>query len=367
MKNTNSYKLINQSRGLKLVFLVLFLAVLVTICFIFRYYFWPVLFALVLYIILKPIHERLMARFGSRTWATALLLLLFLVLIMIPLFLLLLILANQSLEFYQLVTHKIQPDDISWYFYRDPTYKKVLSYLGIKHSEIYKRMLQYLQETSFDIFTGITGAVGLSIKFLVNFFFTILLLAFFFMEAPRLSKVVYTALPFPNDIEKEIYEKIKKVIKVLIAGNFLIMFLQGLMIQIAFLVLGLPLSIIAACAAAVFSLIPIIGTSVAWIPGALYFLYMGMYAKAAILAVWSLFWYLFLENFVKAKMFGQRLNFHPVIFFFLLLGSIQTFNLPGIIIGPVLLTLFFSLWEIYRILDIYDPDKNKEDDTSNNN
>jgi predicted PurR-regulated permease PerM len=50
------------------------------------------------------------------------------------------------------------------------------------------------------------------------------------------------------------------------------------------------------------------------------------------------------------------LHFHPLIFFFLLLGSIQAFGLPGVIIGPLLLTLFYSLWEIYKLLDEYDAD-----------
>jgi len=60
-----------------------------------------------------------------------------------------------------------------------------------------------------------------------------------------------------------------------------------------------------------------------------------------------------LENLVKPKIFGDRLNFHPLLFFFLLLGSIQAFNLPGVIIGPIILSLFYSFWEIYKILDDY--------------
>ena len=32
----------------------------------------------------------------------------------------------------------------------------------------------------------------------------------------------------------------------------------------------------------------------------------------------------------------------------------QTFGLAGIIIGPILLTLFVSLWEIYKLLNEYD-------------
>jgi predicted PurR-regulated permease PerM len=71
-------------------------------------------------------------------------------------------------------------------------------------------------------------------------------------------------------------------------------------------------------------------------------------------AVWCFMWYMLLENLVKPKVLGDKLNFHPLIFFFLLIASIQAFSLPGIIIGPILLSLFYSFWEIYKLLDEYD-------------
>ena len=53
-----------------------------------------------------------------------------------------------------------------------------------------------------------------------------------------------------------------------------------------------------------------------------------------------------------------------IAFFFLILGSIQAFSIPGIIIGPILLTLFYSLWEIYKVLVEYNAapfDENPEE------
>jgi predicted PurR-regulated permease PerM len=106
--------------------------------------------------------------------------------------------------------------------------------------------------------------------------------------------------------------------------------------------------------AAIFSLIPLVGTTIVWFPLVIYLVIIGSFLKALFLGIWCLAWYLLLENLVKPKVFGHKLNFHPVVFFFLLLGSIQAFGLPGILIGPLLLTLFFSLWEIYKMLREYD-------------
>jgi predicted PurR-regulated permease PerM len=137
------------------------------------------------------------------------------------------------------------------------------------------------------------------------------------------------------------------------------MVLQGAMVGIGFLIFGVSVWMVGAAAAAVFSLIPGIGTSIVWVPAVAHLAYLGKNKEAVLLAVWSLFWYLFLENVVKPQVFGKKLNFHPILFFFLLIGSVMTFNLPGVIIGPVLLTIFFSLWEIYKFLDLYNSDNNK--------
>jgi len=112
--------------------------------------------------------------------------------------------------------------------------------------------------------------------------------------------------------------------------------------------------------AAIFSLIPVIGTSFVWLPASLYLLAIGSPVKALIIALWCLGWYLLLENVLKPVVFGEKLKFHPLILFFLLLGSLQTFGLPGIIIGPIMLTLFFSFWEMYKILDSYTTASNKQ-------
>ncbi|HPW52457.1 MAG TPA: AI-2E family transporter, partial [Spirochaetota bacterium] len=173
----------------------------------------------------------------------------------------------------------------------------------------------------------------------------------------KLTPLAYKVIPFPRDVDVDIFGRIKNVVKVLIFGNILIMVLQGAMVGVGFLIFGVNVWMVGAAAAAVFSLIPGIGTSIVWIPAVAHLAYLGKSKEAFLLAAWSLFWYLFLENVVKPHVFGKKLNFHPILFFFLLIGSVMTFNLPGVIIGPVLLTIFFSLWEIYKFLDLYNSDK----------
>ncbi|MBP7604639.1 MAG: AI-2E family transporter, partial [Spirochaetes bacterium] len=137
-------------------------------------------------------------------------------------------------------------------------------------------------------------------------------------------------------------------------GILLIMLVRGGAVGIGFFIAGINGALLWGSVAAVFSLIPVIGTSVTWLPAAVYLMAVGRVGWATFIFLWGLVWYLFLENFLKPKVFGERLHFHPLIFFFLLLGSLQAFGLSGVIVGPLLLTLFYSFLEIYRVLDEYD-------------
>lgn len=360
MEKKNSYDLISTNRKLKIVFLILFFSCFFGVAVIYRYYLWPLIFAVFFYIAMKPLYNCLEKYLKFKTLTTSVVMLLFLLVVIIPLFLLLVSLSNQSYEFYKFVLNKFNTSSQFAYSISDiPGSKKVLDYLNISEKEIYSRIAVSIQQTSFKVFSGLTEFISISINIIVNFFFMILIMTFLFQNGESFGYKIYNILPFPDDVEEKVYNRLKEVIKVLVAGNLLIMTLQGAMVAIGYKLTNVNLALIAFAAACIFSLIPVVGTSFVWGPAVLYLIVLGNYWSALFLTIWSLSWYLILENLLKPALFGRKLRFHPLLFFFLLLGSLKTFGLPGVIIGPVLLTVFFSLWEIYKILDIYDVEKEK--------
>lgn len=334
----------------RIMFLILFFAVLIVTVYIFKFIFWPLLFAFVFFVALKPLHD-FISRFIKKKWiATSIVILLFILLIFIPFLFLLMSLADQAFEFYQFVARKFMRVNIDEYIYGDDRIRFVLRSLKITRTDVLQKILEFLQTTSFNFFSSITGMVKISLSFIGNFMFMIILLIAMFSDGKRFGNAVYNVIPFPREIEKKIYTRIRDVIKVLVAGNILVMILQGLMLGLGFFILGAGMPVLAGSIAAFFSLIPVVGTSVVWVPAVLFYVLSGKIATAVLIGVWCLVSYLAIENFIKPKFFGDKLKFHPLVFFFLLIGSISVFNLPGIIVGPIILTIFFSLWEIYSLL-----------------
>ncbi len=353
IEKRESYSKLTASKKLLYLFYILLSVVFILIIYIYRYFFWPFLFSLVLYVVLKSVYNCLVKYIKIKWICSSLIIISIIILLLIPLFFILITLADQAYEFYIYLQQQYKTGVFHAFLKESTILKKVFSYTGITETEILQQIFGVLSRTSLSIFSNLTGILSFSLKFITNIFFMLLILFFLFKDGDRLAEKFYKNMPFPDDIEKDIVSRLNSVIKILLAGNLFIMILQGLILGIGFAFFGLPMPLLWACITAVLSLIPVIGTTLIWLPAVLSLITKGSIISAVILGLWCLLGYLVLENLLKPRLFGKKLNFHPLIFFFLLIGSIQAFNLPGIIIGPVLLTLFFSLWELYRILDEY--------------
>jgi len=360
MTENNSYETLFKNKTMKSYFLILFAVIVMFLLYIFRLYLWIFLYSLIFYVALRPLHEWILKYVKKRIISSTLVIMIILALVVIPSMFLLMILSEQIYDLYGRI-HFTVIYDILKNMGENKTVDTVLTFLNIEKAELGERILSYFKETSMSAFASITSIVSFPINFIIKFFLMMLILYFLFKDAYNLEGAVYRILPLPSDLEMNIVTRLKSVIYVLMLGNLFIMLLQGFMVGLGLFIAGVSTPLVWGTLAAILSLIPVIGTTLIWLPAALYLYFTGNYGMAVFAASWCFAWYMILENLVKPKIFGDRLNFHPLLFFFLLLGSIQAFNLPGVIIGPIILSLFYSFWEIYKILDDYMQNKRSFD------
>ena len=363
MVRRDSYFELQQNKTLKILFFILFGAVIAGLVFIFRYFFWPFLFAMLLYMALQPVYNFIMRYIKKRGISSTVMILFLILLIMVPMFFLVAEIVNQLYHLYSVVQTEIKAGTIQD-IYNSQYVQKVLAYLNIETSDITSRATEFIQNITGMALSSAQAMIAYPLNFMINFFFLLLMLFFLFKDGNKLQTIFYKFMPFPDDLEASVINRMKEVIRVLLTGNLLIMIAQGFMVGLGLFIVDIRLAFLGGSIATILSLIPVIGTSLVWLPAVIYLIFAESYLKALFLGIWCLAWYLLLENLVKPKVFGKRLNFHPVVFFFLLLGSIHTFGLPGVFIGPLLLTLFYSLWEIYKMLqayNIHNPDEEIKD------
>ena len=352
MNEKDSYSVFLKNRTMKISFLVLFAIIIAFLFYIFEPYLWTFLFALIFYIALRPLHELLLKHVKKRVISSFIIIVIIISLVIIPALYLLTILTQQIYALYGKISLAATYDIITS-IEDNNLINSALLFFDIDKLDISSKILAGIKQMSLSILPRTTMIFSYPVNFVINFFLMMLILFFLFKDAYNFEGAIYRVLPLPDDLEESIVKRLKNVIYLVMLGNLLIMTLQGVVIGLGFYIADIGMPLLWGTAAAIFSLIPIIGTSLIWIPASIFLYASGNYGMAVFVACWSFILYMILENIVKPKVFGDRLHFHPLLFFFLLLGSISSFGLPGVIIGPIVLSLFYSFWEIYTVLDDY--------------
>ena len=194
----------------------------------------------------------------------------------------------------------------------------------------------------------ILGGIRLPVDIIVNILFGFLLLFFFYKDGYKLEKFLLTILPLSGEIREQIGLRVSDAMKAIVKGNLFISVLQGTAIGVLLLIMGVPSPVLYGSVAAIFSMIPIVGTMIIWLPAGLYLgIFEERWLASFIFMSLSLACYLIFENFLKPAILDKKLNIHPFLLFLALLGGIKEFGITGIIIGPIAVTLLVILWDFW--------------------
>ncbi len=131
-------------------------------------------------------------------------------------------------------------------------------------------------------------------------------------------------------------------------GVLAVAFTQGLLLGLAFWVLGLPSPVLWGMTAAIFSLIPVVGTGVVCVPAAVILIFSGHWVKGLILLGWGAGVVGTADNFIRPLVISDQIRLHPLYVFFALLGGVQAFGISGLFIGPMAFALAQSLFTLMK-------------------
>lgn len=195
----------------------------------------------------------------------------------------------------------------------------------------------------------VLGGLKIPMEVTVNALFTFILLFFFYKDGHRIESFLMDHLPLSNEIKVKIGYRILDAVKTVFKGNLFISLFQGFVLGIILWLSGIPNPILYGSIGAFFSLIPIVGTAVVWLPAGL-FLGLGEnnWLGGILLMSFSSAAYLVLENLVKPSILDKKLNLHPFLLFLALLGGIKEFGIMGLVIGPVAVTVIVILWDFWQ-------------------
>ena len=224
------------------------------------------------------------------------------------------------------------------------TLDRVFELLNINEGDVRSYFARALTEVQ-----GASGALlGASFGFLGG---TILMVAGFWIflsEGEAALSFLYSISPLSRRQTEELFGEFRSVSGAAVLGTTATACVQATLAVTAYLIAGVPHAIFLGVATLVASFIPLIGTSLVWMPVCAILAFQGRVPWAIFVALWCGILVGLSDNIIKPLVMKNGVEMHTALVFLSLLGGLAAFGLVGIILGPLAISLLLALLRMYR-------------------
>ncbi|MGM5483857.1 MAG: AI-2E family transporter [Nanobdellota archaeon] len=186
-----------------------------------------------------------------------------------------------------------------------------------------------------------TSALVFQVLFIMIFMY------YFYIYGETIYKNFEKLLPFSNESKKKLINKIGNDINALFLGQGLVALAQGLIGGVGFFIFGLENPVFWGFIMIITSILPVIGAWLVWVPAAVVIFFEGNVMGGVGLFIWGFVIVSNIDNLLRPILVNSFSRLHFLTVFLGVIIGIKAFNLIGIILGPLLISVLISLIEIY--------------------
>jgi predicted PurR-regulated permease PerM len=190
----------------------------------------------------------------------------------------------------------------------------------------------------------VSGLAGFAGQTVITFF----ILFFLFRDGPAISRSIAVLLPLSQQQVVRLFSSVQDTIVANLYGILVVALVQGALTGIALVVLGVPSALMLAVLAGLASLIPLVGTALIWLPASIYLFATTSLWKGIFLLLWGSLVVGTSDNVIRPLVVRGRVEIHPLIVMFAILGGLDVFGFIGIFLGPMILSLLVALGDLTR-------------------
>jgi predicted PurR-regulated permease PerM len=171
---------------------------------------------------------------------------------------------------------------------------------------------------------------------------------YLFIHGEKLRTFLYRLSPLKKDEDQMFLGKLGEVGRAILVGAGTSSVLQGLVAGVAWVVVGLPSPVLWGILMAIAAFLPLVGIAAVVLPATIYLWVEGRPLAAVVFLVFCMGQSFFFEYGLKPRMMGSSMRMNNLLVFVSLLGGIMGFGVRGLIYGPLIMTLFLALVQLYQ-------------------
>jgi predicted PurR-regulated permease PerM len=187
------------------------------------------------------------------------------------------------------------------------------------------------------------------LNFLIHFFLMMLIVYYVFRDGERLKNYISELLPFPIEQQELVVRKFREMARAVIVGNGLNGIIQGIIGGFGFFFFGLGSPFLWGTLIGFMAFLPFIGASIVYVPAFIILILQGKTVTAIGFLFYNGAYSIIMEYLFKPRMIGKGMRMNALLVFIGILGGIKLFGILGIIYGPLIMTIFITLAELYRL------------------
>lgn len=211
---------------------------------------------------------------------------------------------------------------------------------------IAENTLSKAQSVASDVLKAILNqGLGLISSLLMMYFF----LYFMIKSTNRMEASIVFYLPFSGEkIKRFGKELVKQTISNAI-GIPTIAVMQGLLGFACYEIAGIPEAGFWGVITGFTSVLPVVGCGVVWVPMALFQILTGNYGAGIFIILWGALVMGLMDNVIRFMLAKKMADVHPVITILGIIMGLKYFGITGLIFGPLLISYFLILLQIYYL------------------
>lgn len=305
-------------------------------------FFTAIALAAVVVIVANPLHEKILAYVarGRASIAAFISTILVFAVVVTPIAFVSSVLVSEFIAFYQ--TLETQKNDaLPLLSQLENAITQIVPGFDIDLTEPLQQSASWFGKSLGSVFSGAASAA-------ITLLLSVMTTFYLFKDGPRLTRWLVHVSPLPDNEDTLIFNRITRAIRATITGTVALSIIQGVVATIGFLIFGIEKAVLWGSFGALGALVPGVGLLGVMVPALIYLFIMGNTGAVIGLAIYAVAAIIVTDNIIGPYLMSRGNSLHPLMLLLSVLGGISLFGPIGFIVGPVFVTIFLTLLELYN-------------------
>ncbi len=317
-------------------------------------FFVPIIWAGIFAIMFHSLFERLAVIVKNRSVASLCITLLIIVIIIGPVAFVSVQLIQQAIDAVNSVKRLYDSGELDRLLTLDIPWlaairEQMASRFNIQSLSVDQMVPQILDKASGFIVGQASNLLANSAKVMLNFVLMLVATYYLVRDGHLLVSRVKSIIPLPADQVNKLVHDLRGLISVTMYSGVAVAALQGVLGWLLFTIMGIESAVFWGAVMGFLSLLPLFGAFLIYIPAGLFLMVSGSPIKGIITIAIGTVVVSQVDNLIRPWIISGKVQMHPLLTFFSMLGGIAVFGFVGVVVGPVVAALFVVLLDIIAV------------------